>query len=570
MRLIDSVEVRNFRSLRRSNLQDLEEYSPIIGPNGTGKSNVLRALSLFFNGYLDEARAELDLRRDFPDTLSNTKRRVVVRVSVDPSRGYAVRDSGKELARAGIKESLVVERAWSYVGGTTQVGEEPLRFGPDTDNLREATLAELADVLTLIRSIEFRYIPNHVRPADFLRSELVPLQQTIVRRVRGTKEYKSGGMKGTMAALRRVADELLRHASDDIAAGTKQLRGVGAEVPSDFSELAFQLVVNAVSSTGASQAPELQGSGTQTFMLLHLLDVVDRSLRGQGFGWRQSSIWAFEEPESFLHAGLRARFATDLRNFARDPRRQVIATTHQDEFVRTADWAWLASLPDTGTAFERLPSKDALQRSTRLLITTYRHPLQAIAAEPLLLVEGKTDALYLRRALAAEGVRPRWRLASMDDIDDMVGGGDAVVAWLRANQSVLRSRPDAAPVFLLRDWEEKSLPKFQGALAAHAWSQAFQCPTTLANPSLDESFVGIERFLSTTFVEPLLTGKLLVPAVGGPYSIKRPDLESAKPNLAAAFGSGSVDPGKHLRDLARWLDTQVAAAMAKIPAEAFS
>ena len=514
MRLLQSARIRNFRSLRRADVLDLEDSSPIVGLNGSGKSNILRALSLFFNGHLGESSTPLDRRRDFPDTLKNTKRRVVVQVTFDLTGGYSVRNSGKDLARAGIKDSLVVERAWSYQGGTTQVGEEPLQFGPDLGGLRVAKPGELLDVLTLVRSVEFRYVPNHVRPADYIRGELGPVQQTLLRRVRSTKEYKSGGVSGTMVALKRVADELLQQVSADVAAGTKQLRGISAEVPADLSDFAFQLVLKALSSSGEPQAPELQGSGTQTFMLLHLLDLVDRSLRGQGFGWRQSSIWAFEEPESFLHAGLRARFASDLRAFGGDRRRQVLATTHQDEFVRIADCAWLTSISESGTRVERLTSKEALERSSRLLITTLRHPLQAISTEPLLLVEGKTDAQYIRAAIIAEGLRPRWRLASMDDIDDLVGGGDAIVPWLKANASVLGARPDAAPVFVLRDWEERSLTRFIAALSPHPWSTAFQCPAAGANPDLDESFVGIERYLPTDFIESAVSPFLLAPATG--------------------------------------------------------
>lgn len=53
MSVVGYVEVENFRSLRRIEMIDLDEYVPIIGLNSSGKSNVLRALNLFFNAYLD-------------------------------------------------------------------------------------------------------------------------------------------------------------------------------------------------------------------------------------------------------------------------------------------------------------------------------------------------------------------------------------------------------------------------------------------------------------------------------------------------------------------------------------
>ena len=53
---------------------------------------------------------------------------------------------------------------------------------------------------------------------------------------------------------------------------------------------------------------------------------------GQHFGWKKASLWAFEEPESFLHAGLRSRFAQDLAEYAGQDKRQIIVNTHHEEF----------------------------------------------------------------------------------------------------------------------------------------------------------------------------------------------------------------------------------------------
>ena len=48
----------------------LDDYVPVIGLNSTGKSNVLRALNLFFNGVLDEDRTPPSVDRDHPKTSS--------------------------------------------------------------------------------------------------------------------------------------------------------------------------------------------------------------------------------------------------------------------------------------------------------------------------------------------------------------------------------------------------------------------------------------------------------------------------------------------------------------------
>ena len=46
---IQSVGIKNFRSLKDVNIV-FDSVTTLIGPNGTGKSTVLRALDWFFNG----------------------------------------------------------------------------------------------------------------------------------------------------------------------------------------------------------------------------------------------------------------------------------------------------------------------------------------------------------------------------------------------------------------------------------------------------------------------------------------------------------------------------------------
>jgi putative ATP-dependent endonuclease of OLD family len=46
---IRSVEIKNFRCLRHVNIE-FDSVTTLIGPNGGGKSYVLRALDWFFNG----------------------------------------------------------------------------------------------------------------------------------------------------------------------------------------------------------------------------------------------------------------------------------------------------------------------------------------------------------------------------------------------------------------------------------------------------------------------------------------------------------------------------------------
>ena len=231
--------------------------------------------------------------------------------------------------------------------------------------------------------------------------------------------------------------------------------------------------------------------------------------------------------------------------------------------MRVADNAWLASKGDDGTVLKKLAARDALMESTKSAVTTYRHPLFAFPDVPIVLVEGKFDEIYLRLAMEAAAVRPRWKLLSPDAALGEGSGGDALYQTLKYNQHVVQSRPNSAPVVVLRDWEATDKAKYDAVLRLHPYSECLIAPGANTNPELDEEFVGIERFLSTDFikngVEPAKLG-----TENGKYTIKKRNLNAAKQSLAALAGTGET-VGPFMESLARWLDAEVNRILGTIP-----
>lgn len=50
--LIKTIQIKNFRSIRTAKI-DCRNMNIFVGQNDVGKSNVLKALNLFFNGKTD-------------------------------------------------------------------------------------------------------------------------------------------------------------------------------------------------------------------------------------------------------------------------------------------------------------------------------------------------------------------------------------------------------------------------------------------------------------------------------------------------------------------------------------
>jgi AAA domain, putative AbiEii toxin, Type IV TA system len=569
MSVIRYVRVENFRSIRGAEISEIGDYAPIIGVNSSGKSNVLRALNLFFNSYLDENNTPLSMADDFSSYAPKRKKKIVsVTIGLNLSKEFKVRGQDDFYKSSGIKNVIYIKRTWE-LGVDKTATVDRLYFGASVTEMAEATTENVASVQAHIRAIRFIYIPNHARPADLIRRELAPLRSSLVSRLRSTKAYRESSVDDLFKELTALGGRMFGEVSTAVGRGLPGL-GINADLPVNFADLVFNLGVRAITVDEVARSPEFEGSGAQSLLLLHVLNLADRTHRGTGFGWIQASVWAIEEPESFLHAGLRVRFASDLRDYAADPKRQIFVTTHQDEFVRISEFAWL-SQKDPDTTLKRLTAREALRESARAAISPYSHPLFTFATEPILIVEGRFDDVYLRAAIKQANMKPRWRLMSPDVAFGEELTGDAIYPFLKYNKQVVASRPDSAPVIVIRDWEVKDAAKYNAVLGVHPYSQCLVPPVTLANPSLGESFRGIERFLATEFIVDVVRRVRLGRESGepdAPYSIKRLHLESAKPKLAQKARAG--DPvGPYMEKLAKWIDDEVVRILEKVPSSAF-
>lgn len=570
MSVLAYVKVENFRSIRSTTLDELGDYIPIAGLNSAGKSNVLRALNLFFTGTVDESRAPVDFQSDYSSHApSGKKKEIAVTVGMRLGESFKVPRQQDFEKSHGISDVIYIRRRWNLALDNVSP-QDAFAFGSDPDSLADAAPDEVGALLAYIRAVRFVYIPNHTRPADLIRRELRPLRGTLVQRLRSTSAYRKTAVNDLLRELASIGDRMFGDVSDQLARGLPGTT-ISANLPEDFADLVFDVGVNAITA-GNARPPELEGSGAQSFMLLHILDLADRTRRAGGFGWVQASVWAIEEPESFLHAGLRAQFSTDLANYAGQERRQVFVTTHQDEFMRVADDVWTATKAEGATALSRSDARDAIVEATKRAITTFRHPLFTNTDLPIVIVEGKFDAVHLKAALEALDLRPRWRLVAPQAAFGQEVSGDAIHPFLNFNRAVIASRPESSPVLVLRDWEARDVTKYDKALAVHPYSKALICDSSYVNPDLSEDFVGIERYLETALIEKLVPHDKLGlehAGVNARRTIKRADLEEAKPALAAAVQDGA-DPGTYMHLLAQWLDNEVTAQIAKIPPSAFT
>jgi 5S rRNA maturation endonuclease (ribonuclease M5) len=96
-----------------------------------------------------------------------------------------------------------------------------------------------------------------------------------------------------------------------------------------------------------------------------------------------------------------------------------------------------------------------------------------------------------------------YEILCLRDFDETMSGGDQIPTWLNYQREAIEARPESSPVIVLLDWDAKDdlIAKIDKRLSGHATSKCVKWPEDLANDDLNRSWLGIERFLSTSFIE---------------------------------------------------------------------
>ena len=72
---IKSMRIRNFRTIQDETVLEIDNYVTIVGPNNSGKTNILKAIQMFFTGY--ENREGYDRKRDFTRSAPKTSKTTI-------------------------------------------------------------------------------------------------------------------------------------------------------------------------------------------------------------------------------------------------------------------------------------------------------------------------------------------------------------------------------------------------------------------------------------------------------------------------------------------------------------
>lgn len=308
MKLIKRVEVNYLRSLYKASLNENGDVSIIFGRNDSGKSNVLRALNLFFN---DETEPKAGT--DFDLDMSTIRKSEAQRAKGRQFIWIKVTFSIPQNFRRSLGEEVTVKKQWNRDGNITEtIWPSDISF---------------AQLTKLRNQIDFTYIPaikDLEVYADLIErmygaaAETTDLQQAT--------ENFVGAIQGETQGL---SDQLT-----ELFGGPARL-----SPPTEMKRL-FRNLDFAHGEEGHSLLRQ-KGDGIKARHLPELLRFINESESGKKY-----FIWGFEEPENSLDLGAADAEASRFSEFGKRSDTQIFITSHSPAF-------YLTKAPDNQTTVRR-------------------------------------------------------------------------------------------------------------------------------------------------------------------------------------------------------------------------
>lgn len=395
-----SVEIENFRSIIEKPLKiTFDDLTVIVGPNNCGKSNILRALQLFFTGTIEGLPYASE--RDYPkseELSKSAQTKITVTVAYESTKDLSLKRALDDLEKASDQQRLddnLITLRLSY----SKNGVESWQFlgKKGARNIKKELILKVRDSLT--QAVIFKYIPVGRDSLESITNEISSeLIKTIFSGWSGAVKKRQEINEAIATLLARLTPEL--QSSSDSVTGSIQkvfteVRKLELRLP--FANLEEMLPnLTPVISDTAETGLKSKGAGIQTSSLLFLLKYLADN-HPQRHNARQTFVWAVEEPESFLHPTKQKAMAEMLRGFSKEV--QTIITTHCGHFVPRAT---------TGATSYVVDKAAAKPWSTEVVGEDYELARQTLGISFLdsmmlypvnIVVEGPSDEILIQGAL---------------------------------------------------------------------------------------------------------------------------------------------------------------------------
>ena len=508
MIIITNIEIEKFRSCRLLQINDCGNFNVFAGRNNSGKSNILRALNLFFNNEIDEGEY-IDLARDC-NSKKKEKKKISVTITIKLDEKLKIQQTIQDVANLISRECKIKKE---YVFDKTAITNHQILYYLN-NKLLENNEKQLVE--QFLHLFNFRYIQSNKTAVNVLTENLREIQSELKFRYRS--KYKNEiirkeldkKQKDSIDVIKSLATQIFKPISVEMTRADQTIVDVNIGTPDEIVELLNTVSYQIKHKSGIILNEKLQGNGMQSILLYSILFLIDRNYHRK-FGWKIATIWAVEEPESFLHFDLENQlanyFAENTEN--NSERFQMFATTHSNVFPQYADTHYLIgkkqeALINFWTECEKMETHEFLFKLQDLKISANINTLSLYPMDKIIIVEGERDEYIFSEIVKSLNINKTKVFSISRLLNDQKRGGDTQIDLIiSSNFNIIKRRNKNNKIIIIFDWdkEKKTIEKHRKKIVEP--NIIIQLEFEKRTKLLDKTFRGIEAFYPIEYIQEL-------------------------------------------------------------------
>ena len=325
MQIIKEIRIGYFRSFsQKIEIKQIKDLNIFSGKNDSGKSNILRALNLFFSEEKVDFYHQLNFFKDFSKFRAEQAKDNKIKKQIE----VAIHFNRCNFSGAVLPESFWVEKAWDKDGNLLyrkikNSRGQILRY-------RESTSKVDSSITSFLKKIHFFHVPA-IKDTLYLEYLKREYQNSLLFKIASDNEYEAKivGNKITSknTTVKQITDmltEKINQEADEMMRSFKSTTSEILETKFYIPELDYSKVLEV--TTEKNIPLSLRGDGVQAKLIPELLNEICKNRNADYV------IWGFEEPENSFEYGNAQKLA-DLFLNSYSKKNQIFITSHAFNFV---------------------------------------------------------------------------------------------------------------------------------------------------------------------------------------------------------------------------------------------
>lgn len=337
MRIIEKIEIKHFRSFgEKTKIYNLKDLNIFSGANDSGKSNVLRALNLFFHDdkidLYHSFNFPVDFSRAHEEVLKGQKKGksfIEIRILFCPLKRQF--DSKVLPNKFWIIKRFYRDKEKNVIDIKDEFGKKIVhninKNGKTVERKEDVSKAKT----NFLKKINFQYIPaiKDERFSDYLKEryqDAIGKSENILDK-KERKTIENWKKEMTSLNITKILDEKIKEESkelfEDFAERALEIKKANFNIP--YLEIAYS---SAIDIETDEQIPlKNRGDGVQAKFIPVILDEIARRNKEKTI-----VIWAFEEPENSYEYKNAQKLADEFLTEYSEAN-QIFISTHSFNFL---------------------------------------------------------------------------------------------------------------------------------------------------------------------------------------------------------------------------------------------